>query len=150
MLFRSGACIIDGGIWANNPVGIAVVEAVGVLGWQRTNLKVLSLGCGDETFVPNPNAGLSQLGLGAIDLLMQGQSFGALGTAKLLAGEGNVYRIDPPVPRGLFGLDDVAKVDRLAGMGAECAREALPMIRREFLFGRREEFEPFHGRRSSR
>lgn len=141
----SGARLLDGGVWANNPVGMAVVEAVGVLGWDRSQVKVLSLGCGDEVFVPDPDAGLVQLGLGAIDLLMQGQSFGAVGTAKILLGDHNVHRISPTVPRGLFKLDDPRKVDRLAGMGAEAARDALPTLRREFLRGHREEFVPFHG-----
>jgi len=146
----SGACLIDGGIWANNPTGMAVVEAIGVLGWDRTTLKVLSLGCSDEVLIPDPDTGLLQLGSGAIDLLMQGQAFGSLGTAKILVGEGNLHRISPTVPRGLFGLDDVARVDRLAGMGAECARHALPMLRREFLVEQRDVFIPFHGCRSAR
>ena len=141
---------MDGGIWANNPMGMAVVEAIGVLGWERAQLKLLSLGCSDEVFVPGPQTGLIQLGPeGAIDLLLQGQSFASFGTAKILMGGDNVYRISPAVPRGLFGLDDVSKADRLAGIGAECARDALPMLRREFLAYRREEFIPFHGCRSS-
>jgi hypothetical protein len=55
----------------------------------------------------------------------------------------------PASSEGLFGLDDVSKVDRLAGMGAECARDALPLVRREFLGCRREDFIPFHGCRSA-
>lgn len=146
----SGACLIDGGIWANNPTGMAVVEAIGVLGWDRSSLKVLSLGCTDEVLIPDPDTGILQLGSGAIDLLMQGQTFGSLGTAKILVGERNLHRISPTVPRGLFGLDDVSKVDRLAGMGAECARDALPMFRREFLVQQRDAFIPSHGCRSTR
>jgi len=142
----SGARLLDGGVWANNPTGMAVVEAVGVLGWRK--LKVLSLGCGDEVFVPNPDAGLFQLGRGAVTLLMQGQSFASLGTAKILAGDGNVHRISPIIPKGLFSLDDGQPVDRLSGIGAESARDALPMLRREFLTCQREAFTPFHGMRS--
>jgi patatin-like phospholipase/acyl hydrolase len=146
----SGACLVDGGIWANNPTGMAVIEAIGVLGWDRTSLKVLSLGCTDEVLIPDPDTGLLQLGSGAVDLLMQGQAFGSLGTAKILIGERNLHRINPTVPRGLFALDDATKVDRLAGMGAECARDALPMLRREFLVQQRDAFIPFHGCRSAR
>jgi len=36
--------LVDGGVWANNPVGAAVVEAVGVLNWPAAQLKVLSIG----------------------------------------------------------------------------------------------------------
>ncbi len=144
----SGARLFDGGIWAANPVGLAVVEAVGVLGWDRSALRVLSLGCTEEAFVPHPEAGIGHLALDATTLLMQGQSFGSLGTAKILAGPGNVHRVNPVVPMGLFSLDDTSKVDRLAGMGVGCARDKLPMLRREFLVGRRESFVPFHGLRS--
>ena len=92
--------MVDGGIWANNPTGMAVVEAIGVLRWDRSSLKVLSLGCTDEVLMPDPDTGILQLGSGAIDLLMQGQAFGSLGTAKILVGERNLHRISPTVPRG--------------------------------------------------
>jgi hypothetical protein len=79
---------------------------------------------------------------------MQGQSRYALGTAKILVGEGNFYRISPSVPRGQFSLDGVEHITELIGLGAACAREALPMLRREFVTQQREEFIPFHGARS--
>ena len=44
----AGLPLIDGGMWANNPTGLATVEAIGVLGWERTSLRVLSLGCTEE------------------------------------------------------------------------------------------------------
>jgi hypothetical protein len=144
----SGARIFDGGIWANNPMGMAMVEAIGVLGWDPHTTRLLSLGCGDEVVVADPEAGIVQLGRGVIDLMMQGQSFGALGTAKLLAGEHNIHRINPTVPKGLFSLDDTTKIDRLTGLGFECARDALPTLRREFLVASKEAFVPFHGSRT--
>jgi hypothetical protein len=127
----SGARLLDGGVWANNPTGMAVVEAVGVLGWSPGKLKVLSLGCGDEVFVPDPDAGLVQLGLGAVTLLMQGQSFASLGTAKILAGDGNIHRVSPIIPKDLFNLDDGRPVDRLAGIGAESARDVRVSAHRD-------------------
>ena len=39
----SGVPLVDGGAWANNPTGLAVVEAIGVLGWPREEICVLSL-----------------------------------------------------------------------------------------------------------
>jgi patatin-like phospholipase/acyl hydrolase len=44
----AGVPLIDGGVWANNPVGLAVIEAIGVLNWPRNSLRVLSLGCGTQ------------------------------------------------------------------------------------------------------
>src|SRR2546423_1043044 len=41
----SGTPLVDGGVWANNPVGVAAVEAIGVLGWPADELRILSIGC---------------------------------------------------------------------------------------------------------
>ena len=34
--------LIDGGVWANNPIGVAAIEAIGMLGWPGDKLKILS------------------------------------------------------------------------------------------------------------
>jgi len=49
--YDSQHCItlVDGGIWANNPVAFAVVEGISVLGWNADEIDVLSLGCTEET-----------------------------------------------------------------------------------------------------
>ena len=36
--------LVDGGVWANNPIGAATIEAVGLLGWPADRLKILSIG----------------------------------------------------------------------------------------------------------
>ncbi len=58
--------LLDGGVWANNPVAIAAVEAIGVLGWPRESLHVLSLGCLEESYAVPKSAGLGTLGARAI------------------------------------------------------------------------------------
>lgn len=40
-----GTPLIDGGMWANNPIAVAMVEAIGILKWPAESLRVLSLGC---------------------------------------------------------------------------------------------------------
>ena len=44
----TGQILFDGGVWANNPIAVAVVEAIAVLGWDRDSLRVLSLGCSER------------------------------------------------------------------------------------------------------
>src|SRR5262249_14743007 len=41
----TGLGLIDGGTWANNPTGVAAVEAISILGWPAEDLRILSLGC---------------------------------------------------------------------------------------------------------
>src|SRR4051812_37500122 len=40
--------LVDGGVWGNNPVALAVVEAMTLLGQDPGNIDVLSLGCTNE------------------------------------------------------------------------------------------------------
>jgi hypothetical protein len=137
-----GIRLIDGGIWANNPAGMAAVEAIGVLGWDPGSTRMLSLGCCQQVAVPKSDRGAIRLAFDMVDLFMQGQSVSSTGTAKILLTPDNFHRIDPPFPKNFFTLDGVAKISELAGIGASCAREELPMIRKEFLFDKREAFEP--------
>jgi patatin-like phospholipase/acyl hydrolase len=144
----SGISLVDGGVWANNPVGLAVVEAVGVLDWPREDVYVLSLGCCENAFAISQNGGIAGY-LNAIEILMLGQSRGAMGTAKLLTGhlEGRrrVFRYDHVAPAGTFGLDTVNQIETLRGLGEGLAREAVPELRRLFFAGKREPFVPVYG-----
>ena len=144
----SGIPLIDGGVWANNPVGIAVVEAIGVLGWNRTDLRVLSLGC---TTSPVDVGVGRRLGMGrlywafkVVDVFMSGQSSASLGTAQLLASHQNVFRISPQVPRKRFGLDIVKEVASLRGLGFSEARKALPTLKPVFFENPAETFTPYN------
>jgi uncharacterized protein len=73
---EAGAVLVDGGVWANNPVGIAVVETTAVLGWPPDQVRVLSLGCTSVPLDVPANAGYLTHNLGILDLLFQGQSAG--------------------------------------------------------------------------
>jgi len=143
----SGIPLIDGGIWANNPMGMAVVEAIGVLGWPKEELKVLSLGCTSESL--NINAGRKKaLGriywsVNIVDVFMTSQSFASLGTAQLLAGHKNVIRINPSVANKRYGLDVVSEIGSLKGLGDAEARKALPLIK-HFFRKKVEKFDPIY------
>ncbi len=144
----SGIPLIDGGMWANNPAGAAVVEAIGVLEWDRSDLRVLSLGCTSSPL----DVGIGRrYGMGflywagrIVDVFMSGQSSGSLGTAMLLAGHQNVYRISPVVPARRFGLDGVGEINSLKGLGYSEARKALPNLKPVFFTKPAEKFVPYH------
>ena len=140
--------LTDGGTWANNPVAIAVVEAITILGWHCDDIQVLSLGCSDEVYMLPEEPGLAQLNLGLLSLYGDGQSHGALGMAKLLldhpySGE-RLHRISPAVPAGFFSLDDTTKIKSLKGMGISAARNAKPHLRKLFFEQPAQPFTPIH------
>lgn len=143
----SGAPLIDGGIWANNPSGLAAVEARGVLGWNNDDLYILSIGCTEEAIDIPIEAGYGGLLLKSTSLFMQGQSRASIGTAMLLSGHSETnpryFRHQPRVSAGKFSLDSVQMIDRLRGLGHACAREALPTLEKEFLFEKAEAFIPY-------
>ena len=140
--------LIDGGIWANNPVCVAVIEAIGVLNWSRESLKVLSIGCTTEPLKINrgrqSSLGILYWAKKLINLFMFTPSSAALGMAGLLVERDNIIRIDPVVPRGRFGLDRTKEIDSLKGLGDSQAREALPTLSEVFLNNPVESFNPCH------
>ena len=144
----AGTPLIDGGVWANNPTGLAVVEAIGVLGWPRESIRVLSLGCTTESFNAargrRANVGLGYWVTKIADVFMTAQSFSSLGTAYVLVGHENVCRISPNVPKGRFGLDVVNEIPSLKGLAATEARKAMPELRTKFFQERADPFEPYH------
>ncbi|MCC2543867.1 CBASS cGAMP-activated phospholipase [Bacillus thuringiensis] len=89
-------CKIDGGLWANNPVLVAIAEAV-KLGYALDQIKVLSIGTGTSLYeVDNKHAirgGILSWGANLVDFTMQAQSKGAFYTACYLIGN-RLSRID--------------------------------------------------------
>ena len=49
-LEHDGYVLVDGGVWANNPVMLAVIEALICFDITREQIDVLSLGCGDRSY----------------------------------------------------------------------------------------------------
>ena len=145
---EGGELLVDGGVWANNPVGLAVTEAIGVLGWSSDSLRILSLGSVEEVVQNQRGLGWAQA-LDTIQLLMMGQSSGALGTAKILSRhteqEPRLFRYVEQVPRGVYALDGIDKIDQLLGLGRARARDALDSVDSQFLAVRRLPFNPYHG-----
>ncbi len=50
-LEHNGYTLVDGGVWANNPVMLAVIEALVCFDIERDQIDVLSLGCGEDSYV---------------------------------------------------------------------------------------------------
>lgn len=146
------ALLVDGGVWANNPAGIAAVEAVGVLGWQGDSLRILSLGCTEPLYTCPPSGGRLDFALSLNTFFQQGQSVASLGTAKLLCGHSEsaprLFRHCLDVADGQINLDSVEAIGELVAMGSTVARTALPALRAVFLDEPAERFTPLHALRA--
>ncbi len=148
-----GIPLVDGGVFANNPVGLAVVEAIGVLEWPKDDVVALSLGCTTPPFDPRARIrglkvkgdGFVYWGAKGLDVFMAAQSSASIGTAQVLIGHDRVFRISPPVPSGRFSLASTKDTPALKGLGNAFARERLPKLRERFF---NEKSDPFHPCRS--
>ena len=103
---------------------------MGMLGWPKDDIRVLSLGCTAPPF--NADKGRSW-SLGNLywasrvaDVFMSGQSSAALGMAQHLIGKDSIRHIGPVVPEGRYSLDGVKGVWSLKGLGATEARKRSP------------------------
>jgi patatin-like phospholipase/acyl hydrolase len=126
--------LIDGGVWANNPTMIGIVEAVSMLGAPLDSIAVLSLGTTNP--VSNKSKRLDQGGLWqwkdtAIDVALRGQSHGVQGQAQHLLGAERAIRLDPAVPDGLFALDKLTE-KRLLSEAAHVSRHFAPLFTSKF------------------
>lgn len=150
-LTATGIPLIDGGIWANNPVAIATVEALGVLNWNASEIQILSLGCTAPPLAVdwgrNHPLGIAGWSRKIVDVFVAAQSMSATGMAQhLLTDRKQLMRISPVVGEGRFDLDGVDGIPGLRGLGDFEARKALPELRRRFFdFAEADPFLPFHG-----
>lgn len=145
----SGTPLIDGGMWANNPIAVAVVEAIGILGWPADQIQILSLGCTTPPLDANwgRSHSLGKLGWAnkIADVFMAAQSFSANGMAlHLVKDRRQVTRISPLISNKRFSLDGAGEITSLRGLGDFEARKALPDIREVFFKSAvDEDFLPF-------
>jgi hypothetical protein len=93
-LVNGGHILVDGGVWANNPIMIGLVDALTCFELTRTDVQILSLGGGLLAWRD------------LIFTAMRLQSQNALGQARLLVGPENIFRIDCPELTPPIDLDD--------------------------------------------
>lgn len=140
---NDGHMMVDGGIWANNPIMVALVDALACYDVPRENVRILSLGTGDDLF---STASLQSSGVfGWLNPLRAGgpalfraavkaQSHDAIGQAGLLIGRQNVLRIDPSEGDRPMALDDVDRAIReLPNAARSMAASSGQQVRSMFL-----------------
>jgi uncharacterized protein len=131
-LEHDGYMMVDGGLWANNPIMNALVDVLACFELERSQIQILSLGCGETQYrVTSQRAtgGLVQW-RDVIRAAMRAQSLNALGQAYLLLGKDRVMRIDAPESTNPIALDDFVR-----------AKEELPNMARSLVEGAGREIE---------
>ena len=119
-----GYTFVDGGVWAGNPVMIALVDALSCFNVPRDRIRILSLGCGDDPYVvhgPMIESGGMWHWRKVICGAMRLQSLNATGQAGLLLGADRVHRIDAPTSDQKIQMDDWRRAVDLLPAAAEQA-----------------------------
>jgi patatin-like phospholipase/acyl hydrolase len=128
-------CFLDGGVWANCPVVVGLLEATCILGWNIDEVELLSIGTTTQPYHVSEtrrNGGAAAWNVGLIELLTHSQCEAALGQARLMT-KGRMLRIDATTSRDRFSLDDAKGIADLRALGIQSAREHEREISRRFL-----------------
>lgn len=123
-LDEGGYTFLDGGIWANNPVMVGLVDVLSCFDVDRARIRILSVGCGAHGFRvtgrQRTRGGLWH-GRRIFDASTHFQSLSALGQARLLLGAPAVVRIDVGSEIKEIALDDSARASRHLPSAASAA-----------------------------
>jgi patatin-like phospholipase/acyl hydrolase len=140
-----GQKFLDGGVWANCPSTVAVLEATGVLGIPLDRIELLSIGTTSEPFSVDKQGsggGVFHYRLSVVDLLQQAQATGAWAQTKLLL-RGREYRINAVVAPKRFALDDARRLEPLIALGLRDGRHHATAVAERFLLVPASPFVPW-------
>lgn len=142
----------DGGVWANNPIMTALVDALACYQVDRHVISILSLGCVEWEFAFTKGQ-ISRGGVWhwkeIISSAMRLQSQNALGQAGLLVGRERILRLDgPSMKTDPIALDDydrsVSELPPIAELIVDENYERL----KAFFTESRPAFKAYHGPRA--
>ncbi len=105
---ESGKVFIDGGVWANNPVMVALVDVLSAYDLSFDQIKVFSVGTGNAPFELKPPSVFG--GLFSWKEIIKAAMFlttdNATAQAKLLLGPDNCIRLEPEHEDANIEIDD--------------------------------------------
>lgn len=106
---HQGRQFADGGIWANNPILVGLVDALACHRLSRRSVHILSLGCGDGD-LPFSQGQQFRGGLwhwrNVVEAAIRLQGQNAEGLARALVGSDQVVRVGPEGAAAEVRLDD--------------------------------------------
>lgn len=141
---HQGASYVDGGVWANCPALVGLVEAIHFLNVQPVEIDILNIGTISSPFSVSQNAqsGIFGWGKGLINILMNAQVEASRSISSLLTNDG-FFNINYSAEQRRFSLDDSSKINELInlGRGEAVKRNNLEQVQQRFLNG--QTVEPF-------
>lgn len=112
---RSDRMFVDGGLWANNPVLVAITEALSCFDITPSQLRILSIGTGNKPYeisLKDARGGSFQWRW-AVSGAMHLATDNATSQAALLLGHNKVLRLEPKDKAARIDLDDWESAVRL-------------------------------------
>jgi patatin-like phospholipase/acyl hydrolase len=140
----SGLELVDGGVWANNPIMLAVVEAMGYLAQGQKDIAALRIGTTDEVYsieAIKTAGGKAAMAGPLISFMMRGQAQSASGMAGHLLGRERYHEINPKVAAGDFKLDRLSR-ELLAMADAHWRHQSSELLDKGFLDHKAQPYEP--------
>ncbi|WP_409562715.1 CBASS cGAMP-activated phospholipase [Hyphomicrobium sp. MC8b] len=110
--FRHGGYqLVDGGVWANNPIMLAVIEVLTCFTVTTEQIDVLSISCGEDPYIVSTRHifGGKLAWADSIFAAMRLQSLAATNQARLLLGPPAVTRLQPRQYQPPIPLDDFSR-----------------------------------------
>lgn len=140
----------DGGVWANNPAMVALVDALSCFDLDRHAVDILSLGCGEQDL----RMSASQIKWGGmfhwrtiIETAMHLQSQNALGQAGLLIGRDRLLRVITAPSLAPIAMDDFERArTELPGQAQRLVEENAERLE-SFFEEKRNPVIFYHGER---
>ena len=133
-----GYTFVDGGVWANNPIMIGLVDALTCFTVKAEQVRILSLGCGDDPYIVDRRKIVG----GGIWAWRDVISSPRCGFSRrmpsdrpgCLIGADRVIRIDAPPTKAKIEMDDWRRaVDELPGAAEAAVDEMGPEVAARFL-----------------
>jgi uncharacterized protein len=131
----------DGGVWANSPAMVAIIEAVCFLRIPLERIDVLSVGTTEAPFNTRWQSRAGILGwlwkTRILELLMNVQQESSLRLARHLVSEPRFLRVNTMTGAGSYSLDGPKEIGDLADLGnrAALATDVLGQVKSRFLNG---------------
>jgi uncharacterized protein len=141
---ESGLTLVDGGIWANNPVMIGVAECLGYLQQPQDSVAALRIGTTEAVARMDKyteKGGKVQLAAPIVDYMMRAQMESAACMAFHILGSERYFEVNPEVADGEFGLDRLSR-NLISLADSHWRRASSDLANRGFLDHQAATYEP--------